>query len=155
MDDVVKDKKREEDNKYQQANEAYNNKISQGKPATLPTVAKKEEDIKQEVTDKLGNILYPKNTAFQYADLDPGKETTDLAIQKQWVTAIYNYQIKKNVTYQKIADKGSENNQCNLPIPIFGGCLWPFGQNNDTSDGVNEKDSDLYKKLKGDIKPIK
>ena len=155
VDDVVKDKKREEDNKYQQANEAYNNKISQGKPATLPTVAKKEEDIKQEVTDKLGNILYPKNTAFQYADLDPGKETTDLAIQKQWVTAIYNYQIKKNVTYQKIADKGSENNQCNLPIPIFGGCLWPFGQNNDTSDGVNEKDSDLYKKLKGDIKPIK
>ena len=150
VDDVVKDKKREEDNKYQQANEAYNNKISQGKPATLPTVAKKEEDIKQEVTDKLGNILYPKNTAFQYADLDPGKETTDLAIQKQWVTAIYNYQITNKVEYQKIAGKGSENNQCNSQI--FGICLWPLGQNTTTSNGVNDvRSSDLYKKLKDDI----
>jgi hypothetical protein len=28
-------------------------------------------------------------------------------------------------------------------------------QNNDTSDGVNEKDSELYKKLKDDIKAMK
>jgi hypothetical protein len=154
VNDVVKDKKREEDNKYQQANEAYNNKINLGKPATLPTVAKKEEDIKKAVIDKLRNILYPNNTAFQYEDLDPGKEPT-LEIQKQWMTAIYNYQITNKVEYQKIAGKGSENNQCNLPIPIFGGCLWPLGQNNDNSNGVNEKDSNLYKKLKGDIKPIK
>ncbi|MBE9221054.1 hypothetical protein IQ222_20275, partial [Dolichospermum flos-aquae LEGE 04289] len=152
VNDVVKDKKREEDNKYQQANEAYNKKISQGKPATLPTVAKKEEEIKKAVIDKLGNILYPNNTAFQYADLDPGKETTDLAIQKQWMTAIYNYQIKKNVTYQKIiadAGNGNKSNECNPQI--FGICLWPFGQNNDTSNGVNEKDFELYKKLKGDL----
>ncbi|MCW9683257.1 hypothetical protein FJR41_021090, partial [Dolichospermum planctonicum UHCC 0167] len=153
VDDVVKDKKREEDNKYQQANEAYNKKISQGKPATLPTVAKKEEeDIKKAVIDKLGNILYPNNTGLKYADLDPGKETTDLAIQKQWMTAIYNYQIKKNVTYKKIiadAGNGNKSNECNPQI--FGICLWPLGQKNDTSDGVNEKDSDLYKKLKGDI----
>jgi hypothetical protein len=153
VNDVVKDKKREEDNKYQQANEAYNNKINLGKPATLPTVAKKEEDIKKAVIDKLRNILYPNNTAFQYADLDPGKEPT-LESQKQWMTAIYNYQIKKNVTYQKIADKGSENNQCNPQI--FGICLWPLGQNNDTSDGTDDvRSSELYKKLKDDIKPIK
>ncbi|MCW9683259.1 hypothetical protein FJR41_021100 [Dolichospermum planctonicum UHCC 0167] len=151
--DVTNQKKTEEDNKYQQANEAHNNKISQGKPATLPTVAKKEEeDIKKAVIDKLGNILYPNNTGLKYADLDPGKEPTDLAIQKQWMTAIYNYKIKKNVTYQKIiadAGNGNKSNECNPQI--FGICLWPLGQKNDTSDGVNEKDSDLYKKLKGDI----
>ncbi|MBD2267941.1 hypothetical protein H6F62_03890 [Anabaena sp. FACHB-1391] len=156
--DVTKQKKTEEDNKYQQANEAYNKKINLGKLATLPTVAKKEKDIKQEVIDKLGNILYPKNTALQYEALDPGNEPTDLEIQKQWMTAIYNYQIKKNVTYQKIIanpNNGSQDNKCNLPIPIFGICLWPLGQKNDTSDGVNEKDSELYKKLKDDIKAMK
>ncbi|MBE9218688.1 hypothetical protein [Dolichospermum flos-aquae] len=146
--DVTNQKKTEEDNKYQQANEAYNKKISQGKPAT---VAKKEEDIKKEVLEKLESLT--GSTGLKYEALDPGKEPTDLAIQKQWVRAIYNYQIKRNVTYQKIADKGSGNNQCNPQI--FGRCLWPLGQNNDTSDGVNEKDSELYQKLKGDIKPIK
>jgi len=77
---------------------------------------------------------------------------TDLEIQKQWVRAIYNYQIKRNVTYKKIiadAGNGNKSNECNPQI--FGICLWPLGQNNDTSDGVNEKDSELYKKLKGDI----
>ncbi|GCL42419.1 hypothetical protein [Dolichospermum planctonicum] len=120
---------------------------------TSSTVAKKEEeDIKKAVIDKLGNILYPNNTAFQYEDLDSGKETTDLAIQKQWVTAIYNYQIKKNVTYQKIiadANNGSGDNQCNLQIGI---CLWPLGQNTTTSNGTDDvRSSELYKKLKNDI----
>jgi methionine salvage enolase-phosphatase E1 len=126
VDDVVKDKKREEDNK--------------------PGVKKTEEDIKKQVLKKLEGLI--GSTGLQYNDLNPGKQTTDLKIQKQWVTAIYNYQITNKVEYQKIADKGSEDNKCNLP---FGICLWLLGQNNDTSDGVNEKDSELYQKLKGDI----
>jgi hypothetical protein len=116
-------------------------------------VEKTKEDIKKQVLKKLKGLI--GSTGLKYEDLDPGKEMTDLEIQKQWMTAIYNYQITNKVEYQKIAGKGSENNQCNLPIPIFGGCLWPLGQNNDNSNGVNEKDSNLYKKLKGDIKPIK
>jgi hypothetical protein len=109
-------------------------------------VEKTKEDIKKQVLKKLKGLI--GSTGLKYEDLDPGKEPT-LESQKQWMTAIYNYQIKKNVTYQKIPDKGSENNQCNPQI--FGICLWPLGQKNDTSDGVNEKDSDLYQKLKGDI----
>jgi len=66
------------------------------------------------------------------------------------VTAIYNYQIKKNVKYQKIAGNGNENNQCNLQIP--GMCLWPFGRNTNTSSGANDvTNSNLYKELKKDI----
>jgi hypothetical protein len=124
-----------------------NDVVSEKTKQNPGAVEKTKEDIKKQFLEKLEG--FTGSTALQYEALDPGKEPTDLAIQKQWMTAIYNYQIKKNVTYQKIADKGSENNQCNPQI--FGICLWPLGQNNDTSDGVNEKDSDLYKKLKGDI----
>ena len=109
-------------------------------------VEKTKEDIRTKVIEKLKSLI--GSTGLKYEDLNPGKEPTDLAIQKQWMTAIYNYQITNKVEYQKIADKGSEDNQCNL---LFGICLWPLGQNNDTSDGVNEKDSELYKKLKNDI----
>jgi tetratricopeptide (TPR) repeat protein len=112
-------------------------------------VEKTKEDIKNEVLEKLESLT--GSTGLKYEDLDPAKEPTDLAIQKQWVRAIYNYQIKRNVTYQKIiadANNGSKDNKCNLP---FGICLWPLGQNNDTSNGVNEKDSELYKKLRNDI----
>ncbi|WP_410172242.1 tetratricopeptide repeat protein, partial [Dolichospermum planctonicum] len=120
-----------------------------GESTTSSTVEQTEEDIKKQVLEKLESLT--GSTALQYEDLDPGNEPTDLAIQKQWMTAIYNYQIKRNVTYQKIiadANNGSEDNKCNLP---FGICLWPLEQNNDTSNGVNEKDSELYKKLKNDI----
>ena len=110
-------------------------------------VEKTEEDIKKQVLEKLESLT--GSTALQYEALDPGNEPTDLAIQKQWVTAIYNYQIKKNVTYQKIASNKNKNNQCNPQI--FGICLWPFEQNTTTSNGVNEEDSELYKKLKNDI----
>jgi hypothetical protein len=66
------------------------------------------------------------------------------------VTAIYNYQIKKNVKYQKIAGNGNENNQCKLQIP--GMCLWPFRRNTNTSSGANDvTNSNLYKELKKDI----
>ena len=52
------------------------------------------------------------------------------------MTAIYNYQIKKNVTYQKIAVNANENNQCNLPI-LFGKCLWSSGQDDRHKDVVS------------------
>jgi hypothetical protein len=123
--------------------------MSRGKSATLPQ-EKTEENIRKEVIDNLGNILYPNNTALKYEDLYPGKEATDLKTQKQWVTAIYNYQIKKNVRYQKIADNGNKSDECNQRI--FWVCLSKSGEDNDTSDSVdNAKDSDLYNKLKGDI----
>jgi hypothetical protein len=130
-----------------------NDVVSEKTKQNPGAVEKTKEDIKKQFLEKLEG--FTGSTGLKYEDLDPGKEPTDLAIQKQWMTAIYNYQITNKVEYQKIAGKGSENNQCNLPIPIFGGCLWPLGQNNDNSNGVNEKDSNLYKKLKGDIKPIK
>ncbi|MDM3843633.1 MAG: hypothetical protein PT116_00940 [Aphanizomenon gracile PMC638.10] len=123
--------------------------MSRGKSATPPQ-EKTEENIKQEVINKLENILYPNNTALKYEDLKPGKEATDLAIQKQWVTAIYNYQIKRNVRYQKIADNGNKSDECNQRILWV--CLSKSGEDNDTSDSVdNAKDSHLYKKLRGDI----
>jgi hypothetical protein len=65
------------------------------------------------------------------------------------VTAIYNYQVKKDVKYQKIAGNGNENNQCNLQI--FGRCLWPFGQNNGHNNVTDVRNYNLYKGLKNDI----
>ncbi len=110
-------------------------------------VEKTKEDIRTKVVQKLEG--FTGSTGLKYEDLDPGKEPTDLAIQKQWMTAIYNYQIKNKVEYEKIASNKNKNNQCNPQI--FGICLWPFGQKSGTSNGVNEKDSELYKKLKNDI----
>ncbi|MFN7383050.1 MAG: tetratricopeptide repeat protein [Dolichospermum sp.] len=121
--------------------------VSQKTKQNPGAVEKTEEDIKKQVLEKLESLT--GSTALQYEALDPGNEPTDLAIQKQWVTAIYNYQIKRNVTYQKIASNKNKNNQCNPQI--FGICLWPFEQNTTTSNGVNEEDSELYKKLKNDI----
>ncbi|MDM3851196.1 MAG: hypothetical protein PT119_14740 [Aphanizomenon gracile PMC627.10] len=148
VEGVTKQKKGEEDIKYQKANEKYDKEMSRVKSATPPQ-EKTEENIRQEVIGKLGNILYPNNTALKYEDLYPGKEATDLKTQKQWVTAIYNYQIKKNVRYQKIADNGNKSDECNQRILWV--CLSKSGEDNNTSNGVNEKDSELYKKLKGDI----
>ncbi|MBE9250486.1 hypothetical protein IQ226_15290 [Dolichospermum sp. LEGE 00240] len=148
VEGVTKQKRQEEDNKYQKANEKYDKEMSRGKSATPPQ-EKTEENIRKEVIDNLGNILYPNNTALKYEDLYPGKEATDLKTQKQWVTAIYNYQIKKNVRYQKIADNGNKSDECNQRILWV--CLSKSGEDNNTSNGVNEKDSELYKKLKGDI----
>jgi hypothetical protein len=131
-------------------NDIVNEKTKQNPGAVKTT----KEDIRTKVVEKLEGFI--GSTGLKYEDLDPGKEPTDLKIQKQWMTAIYNYQITNNVEYQKIAGKGSENNQCNLPIPIFGGCLWPLGQKNDTSNSPNNvENSALYKKLKNDIKTMK
>ncbi|MBD2139891.1 hypothetical protein H6F39_00455 [Anabaena sp. FACHB-1250] len=120
-----------------------------GESTTSSTVEQTEEDIKKQVLEKLESLT--GSTALQYEALDPGNEPT-LEIQKQWMTAIYNYQIKKNETYQKIiadAGNGNKSNQCNLP---FGICLWLLGQKNDTSNGTDDvKSSNLYKKLKNDI----
>jgi hypothetical protein len=131
-----------------------NDVVSEKTKQNPGAVEKTKEDIKKQFLEKLEG--FTGSTALQYEALDPGKEPTDLAIQKQWMTAIYNYKIKKNVTYQKIiadAGNGNKSNECNPQI--FGICLWPLGQNTTTSDGVNEKDSDLYKKLKDDIKAMK
>ena len=154
VEGVTKQKKQEEDNKYQKANEKYDKEMSRGKSATPPQ-EKTEENITQEVINKLEDIFYPNNTALKYEDLIPGKDPTDLKTQKQWVTAIYNYQIKKNVRYQKIADNGNKSDKCNQRILWV--CLSKSGEDNDTSDSVdNAKDSELYKKLKNDIlAPIK
>ena len=149
VDDVVKQKKGEEDTKYQKAYRKYQDEINKGKPATQPQ-QKTEEDIKKEVIVNLGNTLYPNNTELKYEDLSPGQEPTDLAIQKEWITAIYNYKIEKNVTDQKIAGNGNKSDECNRQI--FGICLWPLGQKNNTSSGANDvKNSNLYKQLGKDI----
>ncbi|MFN5990955.1 MAG: hypothetical protein ACK47Q_16225, partial [Dolichospermum sp.] len=124
-----------------------NDVVSEKTKQNPETVEKTKEDIKKQVLEKLEGLT--GSTGLKYEDLDPGKEPTDLAIQKQWMTAIYNYQIKNKVEYEKIASNKNKNSQCNPQI--FGICLWPFGQKIDTSNGVNEKDSELYKKLKGDI----
>jgi tetratricopeptide (TPR) repeat protein len=121
--------------------------VSQKTKQNPGAVEKTEEDIKKQVLEKLESLT--GSTALQYEALDPGNEPTDLAIQKQWMTAIYNYQIKNKVEYEKIASNKNKNNQCNPQI--FGICLWPLGQNTTTSNGVNEEDSELYKKLKNDI----
>jgi hypothetical protein len=132
-------------------NDVVNEKTNQNPGA----VEKTKEDIKKQVLKKLE--VFTGSTGLKYEDLDPGKEMTDLEIQKQWVTAIYNYQIKKNETYKKIiadAGNGNKSNECNPQI--FGRCLWPLGQNTTTSNGVNDvTNSNLYKQLKDDIKPIK
>jgi hypothetical protein len=110
--------------------DVVNEKTNQNPGAVKTT----KEDIKKQVLKKLEG--FTGSTGLKYEDLDPGKEMTDLAIQKQWVTAIYNYQIKKNVTYQKIAGKGSENNS--------------------TSSGTGDvKSSQLYTQLKADIEAMK
>ncbi|MBS9385792.1 MAG: hypothetical protein HEQ24_16865 [Dolichospermum sp. BR01] len=72
---------------------------------------KTEESIRKEVIKKLENLT--GSTGLKYGDLKSGKKATDLAIQKQWVTAIYNYQIKSNVTYQKIADNAKDSDLYN------------------------------------------
>jgi hypothetical protein len=143
VDDVVNEKTKQD----QTSNNVNNN----SQEVSKRTGEKKtEEDIREEdVEQKLKEIL-PGDAELQYRDLSPGKEPTDLKTQKEWMTAIYNYQIKKGLKYQKIAGHGNENNQCNLPI--FGRCLWPLGQNNNTSSGANDvKNSNLYKQLKKDI----
>ena len=150
VNDVVSEKTKPD----QTSNSVKNNSQQTSRTTEVNTT---EEDMRTKVVQKLEGLI--GSTGLKYEDLDPGKEPTDLAIQKQWMTAIYNYQIKKNVAYQKIiadANNGSEDNKCNLPIPIFGGCLWLLGQNTTTSNGVNDvRSSELYKKLKDDIKPIK
>jgi hypothetical protein len=132
-------------------NDVVNEKTKQNPGAVKTT----KEDIRTKVLEKLEGFI--GSTRLKYEDLDPGKEPTDLKIQKQWITAIYNYQIKKNVTYKKIiadANNGSEDNKCNPEI--FGICLWPLGQNTTTSNGTDDvKSSQLYKKLKNDIKAMK
>ena len=144
VDDIVSEKTKP----YQTLNKPQES-------TTSSTVEQTEKDIKKEVLEKLESLT--GSTGLQYEALDPGKEPTDLAIQKQWMTAIYNYKIKKNVTYQKIiadAGNGNKSNECNPQI--FGRCLWPLGQNTTTSNGVNDvRSSDLYKKLKDDIKAMK
>ncbi|MBD1215053.1 MAG: hypothetical protein H9534_20505 [Dolichospermum circinale Clear-D4] len=128
-------------------NDVVNEKTKQNPGAVKTT----KEDIRTKVVEKLEGFI--GSTRLKYEDLDPGKEPTDLKIQKQWITAIYNYQITNKVEYQKNADKGNENNQCNLQIGI---CLWPLGQKNDTSNSPNNvENSALYKKLKNDIKAMK
>ncbi len=139
VNDVVDEKTKQD----QTSNNVNNN----SQEASTPPQEKTEETIRKEVIDKLERIL--KNTELKYEDLSPGKEPTDLKTQKQWVTAIYNYQIKKDVEYQKIAGNGNENNQCNLQI--FGRCLWPFGQSDAPNDVTDVKNSNLYKGLKKDI----
>jgi hypothetical protein len=125
-----------------------NDVVSEKTKQNPGAVEKTKEDIKKQFLEKLEG--FTGSTGLKYEDLDPGKEPTDLAIQKQWMTAIYNYQIKKNVTYQKIASNGNESDECNPQI--FGRCLWPFGQNTTTSNGVNDvTNSNLYKQLKKDI----
>ncbi|MDB9535172.1 hypothetical protein PN451_04805 [Dolichospermum planctonicum CS-1226] len=127
------------------------NNVKKNSQQTSGTTAenKTEESIRKEVIQKLRSLT--GSTGLKYEDLNSGNEST-LEIQKQWMTAIYNYQIKKNETYKKIiadANNGSEDNQCNLQIGI---CLWPLGQNTTTSNGVNDvRSSELYKKLKDDI----
>lgn len=128
-------------------NDVISEKTKQNPGAVKTT----KEDIRTKVVQKLEGFI--GSTGLKYEDLDPGKEPTDLKIQKQWITAIYNYQITNKVEYQKIASNGNENNQCNLQIGI---CLWPLGQKNDTSNGTDDvKSSQLYKKLKNDIKAMK
>jgi hypothetical protein len=88
------------------------NEIQQLIPAVVDDIVVNDIVIeKTKPKESLERIL-TRGTELQlnYGDLKPGKKATDLAIQKQWVTAIYNYQIKRNVTYQKIADnaKGSD-----------------------------------------------
>ena len=140
---VVEDVVSEKTNQDQTSNSVKNNSQQTSRTTGVNTT---EEDMRTKVVQKLEGLI--GSTGLQYEALDPGKEPTDLAIQKQWMTAIYNYKIKKNVTYQKIASNGNESDECN---PQMGICLWPLEQNNDTSNGVNEKDSELYKKLKNDI----
>ena len=125
--------------------------MSRGKSATPPQ-EKTEENIRQEVIGKLGNILYPNNTALKYEDLYPGKEATDLNTQKEWMTAIYNYQIrsnKHNVAISKFTNTGDERNECKPTILNW--CLWSLGQDDSPNNVIDVKNSTLYQKLKADI----
>ena len=114
VDDVVNEKTKQD----QTSNNVNNN----GKQISRRRGEKKtEEDTREEdVEQKLKGIL-PGGVELQYRDLKPGQKTTDLKTQKEWMTAIYNYQIKKGLKYQKI------NNVTDV------------------------KNSELYKKLKADI----
>jgi hypothetical protein len=141
VDDIVSEKT----NQDQTSNNVRNNSQQTSRTTGVNTT---EEDMRTKVVQKLGSLT--GSTGLKYEDLKSGEEPTDLEIQKQWMTAIYNYQIKKNVTYQKIiADNGNKSDECNQRI--FWVCLSKSGEDNNTSNGVNEKDSELYKKLKNDI----
>lgn len=141
VDDIVSEKT----NQDQTSNNVRNNSQQTSRTTGVNTT---EEDMRTKVVQKLGSLT--GSTGLKYEDLISGEEPTDLEIQKQWMTAIYNYQIKKNVTYQKIiADNGNKSDECNQRI--FWVCLSKSGEDNNTSNGVNEKDSELYKKLKNDI----
>jgi hypothetical protein len=141
VDDIVSEKT----NQDQTSNNVRNNSQQTSRTTGVNTT---EEDMRTKVVQKLGSLT--GSTGLKYEDLKSGEEPTDLEIQKQWMTAIYNYQIKKNVTYQKIiADNGNKSDECNQRI--FWVCLSKSGEDNNTSNGVNEKDSELYTKLKNDI----
>ncbi|MDK2408659.1 hypothetical protein QHH11_10220 [Aphanizomenon sp. PH219] len=141
VDDIVSEKT----NQDQTSNSVKNNNQQTSRTTGVNTT---EEDMRTKVVQKLRSLT--GSTELKYEDLKSGEEPTDLEIQKKWMTAIYNYQIKKNVTYQKIiADNGNKSDECNQRI--FWVCLSKSGEDNDTRNGVNEKDSELYKKLKGDI----
>jgi hypothetical protein len=143
VDDVVNEKTKQDQT---------SNNVDNNSPETLGTTVQKktEEDIrKEDVEPKLKEIL-PGGVELQYRDLKPGREPTELKTQKEWITAIYNYQIKKGLKYQKIAVNANENNQCNLPI-LFGKCLWSSGQDDSPNNVTDVKNSELYKKLKADI----
>ncbi|BAZ86397.1 hypothetical protein [Dolichospermum compactum] len=141
VDDIVSEKT----NQVQTSNSVKNNNQQTSRTTGVNTT---EEDMRTKVVQKLRSLT--GSTELKYEDLKSGEEPTDLEIQKKWMTAIYNYQIKKNVTYQKIiADNGNKSDECNQRI--FWLCLSKSGEDNDTRNGVNEKDSELYKKLKNDI----
>ena len=151
VEGVTKQKKGEEDIKYQKANEKYDKEMSRGKSATPPQ-EKTEENIRQEVINKLEDIFYPNNTALKYEDLSPGKELTDLKTQKEWMTAIYNYQIrsnKHNVAISKFTNTGDVRNKCKPTILNW--CLWSLGQDDSPNNVIDVKNSTLYQKLKADI----
>ncbi|MEB3151478.1 MAG: hypothetical protein VKL60_20980, partial [Sphaerospermopsis sp.] len=124
--------------------------ISTRRPRTTPTPTPTptpvdQNEIKEQVSRKLEEILEKSTLGGQpelrYEDLSPGKESTDLATQQQWVRAIYIYQIDKQIPYQKIAPK------CFLWIL----CSKPKNDNSNNQT-VQVKNSKLYKKLTEDIK---
>ncbi|MFM6004486.1 MAG: hypothetical protein ACKPA7_13040, partial [Sphaerospermopsis kisseleviana] len=119
-------------------------------PTPTPTSTPVDQnEIKEQVSSKLEKILEKsiseREPKLRYEDLSPGKESTDLATQQQWVRAIYIYQINNKIPYQKIAVNNSEKPKC---------FLWIFCPKKEDSNNqtVEVKDSQLYKKLTEDIK---
>ncbi|MCZ2207530.1 MAG: hypothetical protein O1I36_15615, partial [Cylindrospermopsis raciborskii PAMP2011] len=138
VDDLVKKREAEEKKKYEEAN-------SSGVNQTPPS-RKSNFDIKAELINKVNQTL-PKILAdptLKYDEIvSPIADSNIQSIQRKWLIAVYNYQIKHRAGKEIKKVQGEE---CKLGL--FGLCF-PGQEVTVTKDEID--DSPLRKRLAKDI----